>query len=137
MKDYKMKTKTVEEFEIEFPNAKNYNRDTQCMVLQQELDAACVYFDHNSNCFHIYEEPGDAFPELMDQLDAKWTKRKKKFRVNFELDSWVRFLDIEADSAEEAKEILNTKMSFKEIIEEGYVADFEIKDLDIEEIDPE
>lgn len=52
-----------------------------------------------------------------------------KYDFNFSLDVWVKSLEIEADSLEEAKEKLN-KMTVEELIEEGYVKYFDIKDLD-------
>ena len=54
-----------------------------------------------------------------------------KFRFDFSVDAWVRALEIEADSLDEAKEEL-LKMSIEDLIDEGYVEDFEIDNLDVE-----
>lgn len=55
------------------------------------------------------------------------------YSFDFSLDAWIQCLEIEADSVEEAKEKL-CKMSIEDLIENGYVKDFAIKDLDVEEI---
>ena len=54
-----------------------------------------------------------------------------KYTVTFDfsLFAWIQNVEIEADDIEEAKEKLN-KMSLEELVEEGYVKDFNIKDLD-------
>lgn len=54
-----------------------------------------------------------------------------KYTVTFDfsLDAWIQNVEVEADDIEEAKEKLN-KMSLEDLIEEGYVKDFNIKDLD-------
>lgn len=54
-----------------------------------------------------------------------------KYTVTFDfsLDAWIQNVEIEADDIEEAKEKLN-KMSLEDLVEEGYVKDFNIKDLD-------
>ena len=57
-----------------------------------------------------------------------------KYSMDFDLDSWITNLKIEADSREEAKKKL-CSMSVEEIIKEGYVKDFNIMDLDIEELE--
>lgn len=57
-----------------------------------------------------------------------------KYKMDFDLDSWIQCLEIEADSPEEAKKKL-CEMSIENIIEEGYVKDFSIRDLDIEEVE--
>jgi hypothetical protein len=51
-----------------------------------------------------------------------------KYTVTFDfsLDAWIQNVEIEADDIEEAKEKLN-KMSLEELVEEGYVKDFNIK----------
>lgn len=56
----------------------------------------------------------------------------KKFTFDFDLDLWIRNLEIIADDKEKAKEEF-LKMSVEDLIEEGYVKDYTIKDLDIEE----
>ncbi len=53
----------------------------------------------------------------------------KTFTLDFDLDLWVTGVEIEADSYEEAIEKLRG-MSADEIIEEGYVKNKEIKDVD-------
>lgn len=53
------------------------------------------------------------------------------FKFDFDLDAWIRDLEIPADSLEEAKEKL-CKMSVADLIDYGYVKDFNIKDLDYE-----
>ncbi len=58
-----------------------------------------------------------------------------KYDFNFSLDAWVKSLEIEADSLEEAKEKLN-EMSISDIVDEGFIKDFNIKDLDVT-VDPD
>lgn len=58
-----------------------------------------------------------------------------KYDFNFSLDAWVKSLEIEADSLEEAKEKLNG-MSISDIVDEGLVKDFNIKELDVT-VDPD
>jgi hypothetical protein len=53
------------------------------------------------------------------------------FKFDFDLDAWIQDLEIPADSLEEAKEKL-CKMSVADLIDYGYVKDFNIKDLDYE-----
>ena len=53
-----------------------------------------------------------------------------KYELDFDLDLWIRNLQIEADSPEEAKEKL-CKMSFSDMIDEGYVKDYKISDIDM------
>ena len=53
-----------------------------------------------------------------------------KYDFNFSLDAWVKSLEIEADSLEEAKEKLN-EMSIDDIVDEGFIHSFNIKDLDV------
>lgn len=54
-----------------------------------------------------------------------------KYTVTFDfsLYAWIQCVELEADSVEEAKEKLR-KMTVEDLIEEGYVKDFDIKDLD-------
>ena len=56
------------------------------------------------------------------------------YEFDFSLDAWIRGLKIDADSEEEAKDKLS-KMSVDDIIQEGYVKDYAIKDLDCEELE--
>ena len=55
-----------------------------------------------------------------------------KYTFDFDLDLWIKNLEIEADSLEEAKEKF-FKMSVSDIIDEGFVKDMCITSLDIEE----
>lgn len=54
---------------------------------------------------------------------------KYTFNFDFSVDAWIEGLSIEADSIEEAKEKL-LKYSLEEILEEGYVKDYNLKDID-------
>lgn len=58
------------------------------------------------------------------------------YDFNFSLDAWVKSLEIEADSLEEAKEKLN-EMSIDDIVEHAIVKDFSIKELEVHESSPE
>ena len=61
------------------------------------------------------------------------------YTFDFDLDAWIRNLEIEADNKEEALEKLN-KMSFSDIVDEGYCQRFDISDIDCtsdEEEEPE
>lgn len=53
-----------------------------------------------------------------------------KFKLDFSLDAWIRNLEIEADSEEEAINELY-KMSIETIMSEGYVDEFETKNIDV------
>lgn len=53
---------------------------------------------------------------------------KYTFDFNFDLDVYVKELEIEADSPEEALAKLRS-YSLDDIIQEGYIKDFEIRDL--------
>ena len=53
----------------------------------------------------------------------------KTFKFDFNLSCWIQNLEIEADDYEEAFEKLRT-MSVEDIVEEGYVHNFDITDLD-------
>lgn len=57
-----------------------------------------------------------------------------KVKFNFNLNAWINGVEIEADSEEQAKEIL-FGMPFSELIEEGYCKDFSITDLGAEVIE--
>lgn len=52
-----------------------------------------------------------------------------KFRFDFVLEAWIRCLEVEASSEEEAMDIFNS-MSITEMLEEGYVKDFELRSVD-------
>ena len=60
----------------------------------------------------------------------------KKFRFDFSLDIWMQDIDIEAETYDEALHQL-TMMAAEEIVKQGYVKDYSIKDLDCEEIEDE
>lgn len=53
----------------------------------------------------------------------------KVFTFDFDLDAWIQDIEIEAEDLEEAKEQL-FNMSLSELIENGYVKDFDIRNLD-------
>ena len=55
----------------------------------------------------------------------------KEFKFNFNLTAWIKDVKVEAESEEEAKEIL-LSMPIEEIFEKGLVKDFDITDLDTE-----
>lgn len=52
-----------------------------------------------------------------------------KVKFNFNLNAWINGVEIEADSEEQAKEIL-FGMTFSELLEDGYCKDFSITDVD-------
>lgn len=54
-----------------------------------------------------------------------------KYTFDFNLSAWIRDLEIEADSLEEAKEKF-LERSVSDLIDEGYVKDYDITDLDID-----
>lgn len=54
-----------------------------------------------------------------------------RYTFDFDLDSWIQGVKIDAESYEEAKNKL-CSMSFQDLIDEGYIKDFSIKDLDCE-----
>lgn len=62
----------------------------------------------------------------------------KKFIFDFDLDLWIKNLEIEADNLEEAKEKLS-EMSVRDIIDNSSIRDFSISTLDcsVEEEDDE
>lgn len=60
----------------------------------------------------------------------------KRFTFNFDLDAWVRGVEIEANSYEEALDEL-TSMDFDDIISEGYVKSFDINNVDYDLEDDE
>lgn len=56
----------------------------------------------------------------------------KKFKFDFDLDMWIREVEIEAESLEEAKKIFNSK-DILELISEGCIRDCEISSVDVNE----
>lgn len=54
-----------------------------------------------------------------------------KFVFDFDLDVWLRNVEVEANSLEEAQEKLYS-MTIEEMLESGYVKDTYINDLDVE-----
>ena len=58
------------------------------------------------------------------------------YDFNFSLDAWVKSLEIEADSLEEAKEEL-FEMCIEDLINKAWVKDFSIKELEVHESSPE
>jgi hypothetical protein len=57
-----------------------------------------------------------------------------KVKFNFNLNAWINGVEIEADSEEQAKEIL-FGMTFSELLEDGYCKDFSIADLGAEVVE--
>ena len=55
----------------------------------------------------------------------------KTYKFDFMLSAWVQEVEIEANSYEEAEQLLN-EMSVSEIAREGYVKTSEITDVDCE-----
>ena len=53
------------------------------------------------------------------------------YKFDFMLSAWVQQVEIEADSYEEAEQLLN-EMSVSEIAREGYIKTSEISDVDCE-----
>lgn len=53
------------------------------------------------------------------------------YTFNFDLDAWIRNIEIEADSEEEAMEKLNA-MTFEDIVDQGYCKMFDIENVDVE-----
>ena len=56
----------------------------------------------------------------------------KLYDFNFSLDAWIKSLEIEADSLEEAKEKL-FEMPIEDLIDIAWVKDFSIKELEVHE----
>lgn len=54
------------------------------------------------------------------------------YDFNFSLDAWVKSLEIEADSLEEAKKEL-FEMCIEDLINKAWVKDFNIKELEVHE----
>ena len=57
----------------------------------------------------------------------------KKYKLDFLLEAWVRNLEIEADSEEDAINKLH-RMDIEEIIKKGYVDESDSKNIDVEVI---
>ena len=53
------------------------------------------------------------------------------YTFDFNLSAWIRGLEIEADSEEEAREKLNA-MSIADIVDLGYCSNFDITSVDVE-----
>lgn len=53
------------------------------------------------------------------------------YTFDFNLSAWIRGLEIEADSEEEAREKLNA-MSIDDIVDLGYCSNFDITSVDVE-----
>ena len=58
------------------------------------------------------------------------------YRFNFSVDAWLTHLEIEADSLAEAKQELKT-MPLEIIVEESRIKDYNLKDIDVEEVEEE
>lgn len=65
--------------------------------------------------------------------DSKCLKdsTSKTYKFDFSLDAWIQGIEIEADSLEEAEEKFNN-MSIEDLLENGYVKDYEKKNIDVE-----
>ena len=55
----------------------------------------------------------------------------KTFTFDFSVDAWIRALDIEAESLDEAKDKLSS-MTLEDIVDKGHVKSFDITNVDIE-----
>lgn len=58
----------------------------------------------------------------------------KKFKFDFNMSAWIQDVEISAESYEEAKKEFDN-MTVEDLIDDGYVKDFNITDLDVEEGD--
>ena len=58
-------------------------------------------------------------------------KKDKKFTFDLSVDAWINGLEIEAETYDDALESLHL-MSLDELIEKGYVKDFDLKNIDYE-----
>lgn len=54
-----------------------------------------------------------------------------RYIFDFDLDAWIKDVEIEAKNLKEAKEKL-CSMSIEDLIDEGYIKSYSIKDLDVE-----
>lgn len=55
----------------------------------------------------------------------------KTFKFDFNVDAWIQEVEIDAENYEEAKEKL-LQMSLQELVENGYIKDFGLKQIDYE-----
>lgn len=55
----------------------------------------------------------------------------KKFTFDFSVDAWIQGVEIEADDYADALDELRS-MSLDELIENGYVKDFDISNIDVD-----
>lgn len=60
----------------------------------------------------------------------------KKFIFDFSVDAWIKGVEIEADTYEEAEEELH-RHTLEDLIEKGYVKDSSISNIDCEVEDDE
>ncbi len=60
-----------------------------------------------------------------------------KYTFDFELEAWIRGVEIEADSYDEALEILLGEMTVEELVSKGSVEDFDLNDIDCDVEDDE
>ena len=60
----------------------------------------------------------------------------KKFIFDFSVDAWIKGVEIEADTYEEAEEELH-RHALEELIEKGYVKDSSISNIDCDVEDDE
>lgn len=58
----------------------------------------------------------------------------KKFKFDFNMSAWIQDVEISAESYEEAKKEFDN-MTVEDLIDEGYIKNFSITDLDVEEGD--
>lgn len=58
----------------------------------------------------------------------------KKFAFDFDLDLWLQNVVIEAENEDEAKRIL-LNMSVNDLLDQGYVKDYDIKQVDCNSIE--
>ena len=58
----------------------------------------------------------------------------KKFKFDCNMSAWIIGVEITAESYEEAKKEFDN-MTVEDLIDDGYVKDFNITDLDVEEGD--
>lgn len=59
-----------------------------------------------------------------------------KVKFNFDLDVWITNLEIEGEDLAECKKKLNA-MTFEELVEEGYVEKYDVKEIDYEVLERE
>lgn len=56
----------------------------------------------------------------------------KVYRFDLDVDAWIKNVEVVAETKEEAIKKLNS-MSCEELIEDGYVHDFSIKEIEFKE----